>query len=123
MNKKQKNILIVLSALLLLGGLGYSYFFGKNSKKSKGKSFLEYGENEKSDFFKEQKQTRMSIRNNPNLTPSQKIKEEEALNKENLERFTEEERQAMADYNINKLMNGDFEGQIQFFNPSQFSMF
>tara|TARA_R100000951_G_C2627567_1_gene176528 strand:- start:856 stop:1227 length:372 start_codon:yes stop_codon:yes gene_type:complete len=123
MNKKQKNILIVSSALLLLGGLGYFYFFGKNDKKSKGKSFLEYGENEKSDFFKEQKKTRMSIRNNPNLTPSQKIKEEEALNKENLERFTEEERQAMADYNINKLMNGDFEGQIQFFNPSQFSMF
>ncbi|MHA1475445.1 MAG: hypothetical protein ACTSQ5_09680, partial [Promethearchaeota archaeon] len=67
-----------------------------------------------------QKQTRMGIRNNPNLTPSQKRKEEEALNRENLERFTEEERKAMAEYNINKLMDGDFEGQIQFFNPSAF---
>lgn len=118
MKRKQKNILIVTSALLILGGLAYSYFY-----REKGKSFLKYGEKEKSDFFKEQKQTRMGIRNNPNLTPSQKRKEEEALNRANLERFTEEERKAMAEYNINKLMDGDFEGEIQFFNPSQFTFF
>ena len=118
MKRKQKNILIVTSALLILGGLAYSYFYRENNKNIKkgenslGKSFLEYGEKEKSDFFKEQKQTRMGIRNNPNLTPSQKRKEEEALNRANLERFTEEEQKAMAEYNINKLMDGDFKGQI-----------
>lgn len=130
MKRKQKNILIVASALLILGGLAYSYFYRENNKNTKkgknslkGKSFLEYGEKEKSDFFKEQKQTRMGIRNNPNLTPSQKRKEEEALNRANLERFTEEEQKAMAEYNINKLMDGDFGGEIQFFNPSQFTFF
>lgn len=95
----------IVAGVFLIGGV---YFVRKmiTAENSKGNSFLQYDEKEKSEFFNKQKQTRMGIRNNPNLTPSQKVKEEEALNKANLQRYTQAERKAMAEYNINKLRNG-----------------
>ena len=108
MDNETKNILIVTSVVLSVGTLVYYYFFKK-------KSFLDYTEDEKLLFFEEQKKIRDNIKKNPNLSPSQKTKQQEALNKENLEKFTKEEQYEMAKFNIDRLMNGDFQGQIQFF--------
>jgi len=114
MKKETKNILIVTSVLLSVGALAYYYLFKKE------KSFLDYTEDEKLLFFEEQKKIRNNIKKNPNLSPSQKTKQQEALNKENLEKFTKEEQYEMAKFNIDRLMNGDFQGQIQFFDTSAF---
>jgi hypothetical protein len=91
--------------LLILTGIGVSYFIYTQFKKEK--SFLKMSEAEKKKFVANETAIRKEIKNNPNLTAQEKIEAEEKLNKENLKNFSQEELRAMADYNVKNLMAGN----------------
>jgi len=90
--------------LIIITGIGLSILVYKELKSKK--SFLKMTDAEKQKFFLEDTKKRMEIKNNPNLTPEEKVKAEEELNKKNLDTYTEAEQKAMADYSVNQLLTG-----------------
>lgn len=99
---KTKHILIGGSIIFTVAGLVYFFVF------SKRKSFLKMDEVEKLEFVEEEAKKRYEIRNDPNLTLQEKQEAELLINQQNIKNLTEEEKIAIADYNIKRLMRGDF---------------
>jgi len=74
--------------------------------KNDEKSFLEMNEAEKKASVEEETAKRVAIQNDLKLSQQQKIEAEEAMNRENLAKRSEAEMKALAEYNLNNLMNG-----------------
>jgi LPXTG-motif cell wall-anchored protein len=95
----KKDIVFIILGIAIIGS---TYFVIKNKKKS----FLKMTEAEKKASVEEETSKRLAIQNDSNLTQQQKIEAEEAMNKENLATRSKEEMKALAEYNLNNLMNG-----------------
>ncbi len=109
-------------AIIGIAIIGVTYFLLKNKSKklisgesildkTKGlltqeKSFLEMNEAEKKASVEEETAKRLAIQNDLKLSQQQKIEAEEAMNRQNLATRTQEEMKALAEYNLNNLMNG-----------------
>ena len=91
-------------AIIGIAIIGVTYFLLKN--KSKEKSFLEMNEAEKKASVEEETAKRLAIQNDLKLSQQQKIEAEEEMNRQNLATRTQEEMKALAEYNLNNLMNG-----------------
>jgi len=94
-----KDIIFIIIGIAIVGA---TYFVVKNKKKS----FLDMTEAEKKASVEEETAKRLEIQNDSTLTQQQKIDAEEAMNKQNLATMTKEEMMALAEYNLNNLMNG-----------------
>lgn len=101
MLKNKTEIIFIITGLAIAGTMFYFY-------QKKNKSFLDMTDSEKNKFVEEERKKREKIINDPNLTPEEKAKEQERLNKINLAKFSEDEMKDMAKYNLEKLMKGEF---------------
>ena len=101
MKKNKTEIVFTIIGLAIAGTMFYFY-------QKKNKSFLDMTDSEKNKFVEEERKKREKIINDPNLTPQEKAKEQERLNKINLAKFSEKEIKEMAKYSLEKLMKGKF---------------
>jgi Tfp pilus assembly protein PilO len=108
--KNKTEIIFIITGLAIAGAMFYFY-------QKKNKSFLDMSELDKKKFVEEDAKKRLDIQNDPNLTQQQKIEAEERLNKINLMKLSEEEMKALADFNIKRLVDREFQlraGSVSF---------
>jgi hypothetical protein len=116
---EKKDVLFIVIGIAIIG---FTYFSVKkkssnieNSEssfldtikfKNNEKSFLEMNEAEKKSSVEEETTKILAIQNDSTLTQQQKIEAQEAIGRENLATRTDAEMKAIAEYNLNNLMNG-----------------
>jgi hypothetical protein len=98
---KNKTEIIFITLGLAVAGTLYFLYLKKN------KSFLEMDEFDKRKFVEDEAKKRMEIDNDPNLTQQQKIEAQERLNKINVIKLSDEEKKAIADFNVQRLVSGE----------------
>jgi len=96
---EKKDVLFIVIGIAIIG---FTYFSFKKSNKS----FLDMTEAEKKASVEEETAKRLAIQNDLTLTQQQKNDAEEAMNKQNLATRSDAEMKALAEYNLNNLMNG-----------------
>jgi uncharacterized membrane protein YukC len=104
----------VLGVLVILTGLAIAVFAYIELKPTK--SFLDMSESEKKKFTLNQEKELNDIKNNPKLTTEQKDEAIRALNKKNMDIYTQEERKAMAESYVKELQAGNIKIS---FTPSE----
>jgi len=116
---EKKDVLFIVIGIAIIG---FTYFAVKKKSsniensnssfldtikfKNNEKSFLEMNEAEKKASVEEETAKRLAIQNDLTLTQQQKNDAEEAMNKQNLATRSDAEMKALAEYNLNNLMNG-----------------
>jgi len=96
---EKKDVLFIVIGIAIIG---FTYFAVKKSNKS----FLDMNEAEKKASVEEETKKRLAIQNDLTLTQQQKNDAEEVMNKQNLATRSDAEMKALAEYNLNNLMNG-----------------
>ncbi len=116
---EKKDVLFIVIGIAIIG---FTYFAVKKKSsniensnssfldtikfKNNEKSFLEMNEAEKKASVEEETTKILAIQNDSTLTQQQKIEAQEAIGRENLATKTDAEMKAIAEYNLNNLMNG-----------------